>query len=254
MNRSDIINYYSRQDIQNQIMTFSKDREVVGSMQDGRYLKRPDVLAYPKDLIERIKQGVVSLHCSVEKWYNPMQLSSNLSQQELETLRSGYDLIFDIDSKYKLEHAAVAADVLYSQLKDFGIKATIKFSGSRGFHIGISGDALPESVDFKKISKLYPQIPQVISEFLSQKIKDKLLEELIAMEGGVASLVKIAGSVSELSPYEFVNIERNWGNRHLFRMPYSLHPKTWLVSLPLKREVLYKFEAESANPENAKIQ
>src|SRR3989304_84599 len=254
MNRSDIINYYSRQDIQNQIMTFSKDREVVGSLEDGRYLKRPDVLAYPKDLIERVRQGVVSFHGSVERWFNPMQLSPNMNQQELENLRMGFDLILDIDSKYKLEHAAVAADVLYSQLKDFGIKATIKFSGSRGFHIGISGDALPESIDFKKISKLYPQIPQTVSEFLVEKIKDRLLEELIAREGGVAALVRTAESISELSPYEFLNIERNWGNRHLFRMPYSLHPKTWLVSLPLKREGLYKFETESANPENAKIQ
>ena len=119
MNRSEILNYYSKPEIQSEIMKFAKDREVVGSLEDGRFLKRPDVLAYPKDLIERVKQGVVSFHCSVEKWFNPMQLSPNVSQKELENLRMGFDLILDIDSKYKLEHAAVAADVLYSHLKDF---------------------------------------------------------------------------------------------------------------------------------------
>jgi hypothetical protein len=253
MNRQDILNYYSRQDIQNQIMGFAKDREVVGSLQDGTYLKRPDILAYPKDLIERVRQGVVSLHCSVEKWFNPMQLSPNMNQQEIESLRMNFDLIMDIDSKYRLEHAAVATDVLYYYLKDLGIKATIKFSGSRGFHIGISGDAFPEAIDFKKINKLYPKLPQTISEFLSEKIKDKLLEELIAREGGVAALVKTAESISELSPYEFVNIERNWGNRHLFRMPYSLHSKTWLVSIPVRREMLYKFDTDLAKPEKVKI-
>jgi len=143
-------------------------------------------------------------------------------------------------------------DLTESILKDLGIKPTIKFSGSRGFHIGISSNAFPEKIDFKETRKRYPEMPQILAEYISEKIKDQILEELIALEGGVASLVKTIKSVSELSPYEFIDIEKNWGNRHLFRMPYSLHPKYWLISLPIKFDDLKNFKKEMAKPENLK--
>jgi len=252
MNQFGILKYYSKAEIQNEILSAVKDREVVGSLKDGSYLKRPDTLIYPKDLIERVKRGVVAFHCSVERWFQPMQISSNLTQRELGNLRKNFDFIMDIDSKTKLEHATIAAKVVYDFLKDLGIKATIKYSGSRGFHIAISSDAFPDSIDFKKTSKRYPEVPQTLAEFIREKVRDHLLEELIAWEGGVASLTKSIPSISELSPYEFVDIEKNWGNRHLFRAPYSLHPKTWLVSLPIKSEDLKDFKPESAKPEKVK--
>lgn len=252
MNQFEILKYYSKPEIQNAILSVVKDREVVGSLKDGSYLKRPDTLIYPKDIVERVKKGVVAFHCSVERWFQPMQLSSNLRQKELDNLRKSFDFIMDIDSKTKLEHATIAAKVVYNFLKDLGIKATIKYSGSRGFHLAISSDAFPESVDFQKTSKGYPEIPQNLAEFVREKIKDHLLEELIALEGGVASLTKNIPSISELSPYEFVDIEKNWGNRHLFRVPYSLHPKTWLISLPIRFEDLKDFKPENAKPEKVK--
>ena len=89
-------------------------------------------------------------------------------------------------------------------------------------------------------------MPQILADYISEEIKEQLLEELIAIEGGVASLVKTVKSVSELSPFEFVDIEKNWGNRHLFRMPYSLHPKYWLISLPIKFNDLKNFKKEIA--------
>ncbi len=253
MNYFEILKHYSNPIIQKEILSVAKDREVVGSLKDGSYLKRPDTLLYPKDIEERVKKGVVSFHCSVEKWFQPMQLSVNLRQEELDNLRKSFDFLIDIDAKVKLEHAIATAKVVYNFLKDLGTKPTIKFSGSRGFHIGISSNAFPEKIDFKETRKRYPEIPQILAEYISEKIKDQLLEELIALEGGVASLVKTVESVSELSPYEFVDIEKNWGNRHLFRMPYSLHPKYWLVSLPIKFNDLKNFKKEMAKPENVKI-
>lgn len=248
----EIINYYSKLEVQKEILSFAENKEVVGSLTDGSYLKRPDTLFYPKDIIERVKKGVVSFHCSVEKWTQPMQLSLNLGKNEMDNLRIGFDFVIDIDSKTKIEHAVVATEVVYNFLKDLGIKPTIKFSGSRGFHIGISNKAFPEKIDFKLTSKRYPEIPQTLSEYIREKVKDVLLEELIEIEGGVASLVKNVPSISELTPYEFVELEKNWGNRHLFRMPFSLHPKQWLVSLPIKFEDLKNFKKEIAKPESVK--
>lgn len=276
-----ILKYYSRPDIQKEMLKIARDREVVGSLRDGSYLKRPDSLVYPKDIEERVKRGVVSFHCSVERWIQPMQLSLNLRKDELASLRRGFDIILDIDTKTKLEHAAIAARVVCEFLKDLGISPTIKFSGSRGFHIGISYKAFPKKIDFKTTSERYPEIPQTISEYIRDQIKDKIWEELVMFEGGVAALTNTLPSVSELTPDNYVNIdkrsyvsskdstyvpmtkrfyvytrfsdlEKNWGNRHLFRMPYSLHTKFWLVSLPIKISDLKNFNKNMAKPENVK--
>ena len=252
MHYLEILKYYSNPAVQKEILSTAKDREVVGSIEDGSYLKRPDVLLYPKDIEGKVKDGAVAFHCSVERWTQPMQLSTNLKQEEIENLRKGFDFLIDIDAKVKLEHAAAAARVVCSFLKDLGIESTVKFSGSRGFHVGIAGNAFPEKIDFKETRRGYPEIPQALAEYVTEKVKDEILEELIAMEGGVASLVRTVKSVSQLSPYEFIDIEKNWGNRHLFRMPYSLHPKYWLVSLPIRFEDLKDFKKEMARPENLK--
>lgn len=253
MKKFDIIKYYSRPEIQKAMIEVAKNREVVGSSMDGTFLKRPDILLYPKDIEERVKRGVVAFHCSVEKWTQPMQLSTELSPKEMNSMRTGFDFIIDIDAKAKLEHAAIGAKVVYEFFKDMGIKATLKFSGSRGFHIAISKEAFPEKIDFQETSKRYPEIPQILAEYVRKMVKERLLDELIEMEGGVASLVNTVPSVSELSPYEFLEIEKDWGNRHLFRMPYSLHPKFWLVSLPLRFEDLKHFNRLQAKPERIKI-
>lgn len=247
-----ILKYYSRPDIQKEILRIAKNREVVGSLENGAYLKRPDSLIYPKDIEERVKRGVVSFHCSTERWDQPMQLSVALRKEEMNSLRSGFDLILDIDSKTKLEHASITAQVVCEFLKDLGIEPTVKFSGSRGFHIGVSYEAFPQKVDFNLTSSRYPEIPQILSEYIRNEINDKLLEKLIEFEGGVASLVKHLPKISQLSPYEFVDIEKNWGNRHLFRMPYSLHTKFWLASLPIKITDLKNFNKDMAKPETVK--
>lgn len=252
MNQFEVMKYYSRDDIQKSISTIAKNREVVGSLKDGSFLSRPDTIVYPNDIAERVKRGVVAFHCSVERWSQPMQLSTNLNQKEIDNLRSGFDFIIDIDAKAKLEHAAVGARVVYEFLRDMGLRPTLKFSGSRGFHLAISNEAFPEKIDFQETRKRYPEIPQTIAEYVRQMIKERLLEELIEVEGGVASLVKTMPSVSELSPYEFIEIEKDWGSRHLFRMPYSLHPKYWLVSMPIRLEDLKNFKKESARPEEVK--
>ncbi len=250
MNRFDILKYYSNPKIQEILIGIAKDREVVGRFDDGRFLSRPDVLLYQKDLMERVKKGISTFHCSVERWTHPMRLSAELKPSELDSMRKGFDLIIDMDTKVKLEHAAITAEVVCEFLKDLGVNPTVKFSGSRGFHVGVAFNAFPNSIDFKKISTRYPEVPQSIAMFIREKIKDRLLDRFVEFEGGVAALVKTLPNISELSPYAFVDIEKDWGNRHLFRMPYSLHKKFWLVSLPIEVKDLRSFDINMAKPEN----
>ncbi len=248
----DALTYYSDKKIQDRILQIAKDREVVGSSKDGSFFSRPDTLIYPNDILERVRNGTVAFHCSVERWKNPMQLKTEISQKDMNELRKGFDFVIDIDAKAKLEHSKIAAIAVYDFLSSYGIKPTIKFSGSRGFHIAVAENAFPKKIDFKDISSKYPDVPQTLANFIREKIKDSLLEALIKYEGGVASLVKTVESVSEMSPYQFIDIEKNWGARHLFRMPYSLHPKKGLVSVPITYDELKTFEADMAKPENVK--
>jgi len=60
--------------------------------------------------------------------------------------------------------------------------------------------------------------------------------------------------IAQLNAEPFLNIDTILiSSRHLFRMPYSLHEKSNLVSLPLDPEKILSFEKENANPENVKI-
>ncbi len=246
-----ILKYYSQPFVCEKISGFAKGREVVGRLEDDRYARRPDVILYPRDVMEKVKQGAVSFHSSVERWYNPMQLSSEMKVSETNELRSGWDLIIDIDAKAKVEHARIAAQSVISFMKDYGITHSVKFSGRRGFHVGISWEAFPQKIDFTDVAKSYPDLPRAIAGFIREKTSNQLMDLLVGLEGGVAALMKTADAKT-LSPYEFVDIEKEWGSRHLFRMPYSLHEKSWLVSVPLAEKQLKSFEPAKAKPENTK--
>ncbi len=257
--------YYSNPKVQSAILACAKDRESAGTFSDGGYSKRPDVLFYPTDILEKVKKGVVAFHCSVERWQNPMQLSSNLSKEELDGLRKGWDLIIDIDAKFKLEHGRAAAVEVVNFLKDFGISPTVKFSGRRGFHIAVSAEAFPQTIDFQPLAKKYPEALQAMCKFIKENCKDKIFEALVKEEGGVSALAK-AVNLSEITPYVFVNVEEGlkqkstpyviseaeegWSSRHMFRAPYSLHHKTWLVSLPLRAFKLKNFQTKFAEIPN----
>jgi len=252
MHVTDILSYYSRNDIQTAIASFAKDKEIGCSFRDGSFYKRPDTINYPRDVLERVKKGIVAFHCSVERWNSPMSISSELNQKELSEMRKGFDVILDIDAKAKLDHSKVAARVICEFLSDRGITPTVKFSGRRGFHIGISWEAFPNKIDFKKLTDMYPDVPQLISRYIKHKISDYLLDELVKEEGGIAALTSTVEDISELSPYSFIEVEENWGNRHLFRMPYSLHHKTWKASIPLRLYQLKNFDIEMASPDKVK--
>jgi hypothetical protein len=247
MEQKEILAYYSRQEVIKGLLGITNDREVVGAYRDGRYAKRPDVLQYPSDIAAKVKTGIISWHCSVERWHSPMALSTSLSRADLDAARKGFDIILDIDAKTNFEHARTAALVVCNFLADKGIKPTIKFSGRRGFHVAIASEALPASIDYKPTAARYPEIPQAIAAYIKEKVKDGIMDALIAEAGGMAALANGA-ALPEISPWHFVEIESNWGARHLFRAPYSLHEKTWLVSLPLRMFKLKSFSPESAKP------
>ncbi len=246
MNKEDIIKYYSNEKLQQILWNFGKNREVVARNLDGIYFKRPAMLLYPKDVLKQAEGGAFSFHGSVEHWKNPLLINErNYSQQ-----RIGFDWVIDIDSKLELEESKIAARLVKRFLDKYGLDYLLKFSGRRGFHFCVFWENFPKEVNYQETRLLYPELPKVLSGFLREKIKDKLLEELINYKG---SLKELTGGedVHEVSPFQFVEIEKDWSSRHLFRMPYSLHEKTKLASVPLENPE--KFRKEDAKIENFKF-
>lgn len=250
MNRKEILEYYDRGDVVEAIISASKDREVSATLSSGGYTSRPNILQYKKDLLELVKEGAVSFHGSVERWSNPMELGTKLRREEFDRLRKGWDLILDIDSDMGLMTAKLAAKRIVSVLEDYGIENYgIKFSGRRGFHVGVPWEAFPKNVDFEPTEEQFPKIPRAVASYIRNQIRSGLLQDLIELKGSFHELSKeLKGHIERLTPFAFVEVEKDWGRRHLFRMPYSLHEKTWLVSYPLEKEELMDFEKSDAEP------
>ena len=238
--------YYSRKDIQQAIFEFCKDREVVPRYFEG-FGKRPDTLEYPSDVINQVKKGATSFHCSEELWQDPLQLSKELSQQELDSLRKGWDLVIDIDSKY-FDYSKIMANLVIKALNFHGVKNVgVKFSGSKGFHILVPWKAFPMQIYEQEIKKMFPEFPKAISLYLHELIKPELIHEITNLTGN-KSYVKDFESAEKVAP-DIVLVS----SRHLFRCPYSLHEKTGLASIVINPDKLTDFQAKDADPLKVKV-
>ncbi len=252
-----VYEYYSREDIQNFLLNFSKDREIVGVFRNGNFSQRPNVILYPNDITAMVKTGVVEFHGSLERWSQPM----SLRQDNYEQLRTGWDLIFDIDCKL-FEHGRIAAEAFLWGLKKHDIKSvSVKFTGGTGFHIGVPWEAVPKTVDYKPSVSLYPELARKIVMYLREFVFERLERNLFRH----FSAEEISGQINKplgkiltdegMNVYEVVDIDPVLiSPRHLFRLPYSLNSKTFLVSLPVKADKIGDFERMQARPDMVKVE
>ncbi len=328
--RAIALSYYTRKDVQNAIYEFSKNREVSPRYFEG-FGKRPDSFQYPSDILSFVKKGATSFHCSEEIWEDPLELSTDLNQDQLNKLRKGWDLIIDIDCKW-IYYSKKAALAIIKALENHGVKNIgIKFSGSKGFHIIIPWQAFPEYIDEIKTKEMFPEWPRAILNYIKE-ISRPILQNMIKdtdsdflkVQGFIGIKCETCSNIAEerfqitvrcpkchpphietfkSSSQDFkqkkcptcksimeetqkkkfyfcqkcsTNSLENPSNfneelsvpdifkvlgldvllvssRHLFRMPYSLHEKTSLVSIVLTKEELEKFELTDADPLKIKI-
>src|SRR3989338_5305225 len=230
------LNHYKRKDIQEEIIYNSKNKEVAAKF-DEKFGNRPDVLNYPKDILELAKQGATSFHASEELWQNPLVLNPNLKKFELDNLKS----------------------------------ISCKFSGNKGFHIGVPFEAFPEEISSKKTKEMFPEAARRVAFYIKELIKKPLGEKIMRFEDNDFSKImqKTNKAENEIKYFEknefgdkigllnaepFLNIDTILiSSRHLYRMPYSLHEKSGLVSLPINPSKVLEFEKEDAKPENVKV-
>ncbi len=267
LNLSTCLKFYKRKDIQQAIVEHARNKEI-GMRYNDKFGKRPDVLTYPKDILELALNGVTSFHCSEELWHNPLSISSDLPKKELEQYRSGWDLVLDIDCAF-VEYSKICAHLIiqfldYCDLKDH----SIKFSGNKGFHIGIPFEAFPKSIGSTPTKTLFPDAARKIAFYIKENIKQQLAKNILQHEKNNIAVIKdkvnlpmedllyytkneLGDEIAHLSVEKFLEIDTILiSSRHLYRMPYSLHEKSGLVSLPIDPQTILQFEKPQASPEN----
>lgn len=238
--------YYLRPEIIEKMFAIAEGREVIPVYRGKQFGKRPASVQFPGDLEYMVKNGATSFHCSLEQWGNPLMLSSSVKKSDMDKMRKGWDIFFDIDADESWEHGRIAAKIIINALLAHGIKnVSVKFSGRRGFHVGVPFKALPKNVNFMPVETQHPEMLQKIADYLRDYIREELVAELIKYD-------KTLKSRMDGDPYKIIEVEHNWSYRHLFRMPYSFNEKTWHVSLPIPPDKLDEFRMDDAKPENVK--
>jgi hypothetical protein len=175
------LSYYSRKDIQKAMFDFCKNRETVANFNNKFFAKRPDCLDYPSDIFNSAKKGATSFHCSEELWENPMDIRTEMTPEQYNGIKIGWDLLIDIDSKY-FDYSKIAAKLLISALRMHGIKNIgVKFSGSKGFHILIPYKAFPQFLADRETKNQFPEWPRIIAEYIFNLIKEPMNKEIMKL-------------------------------------------------------------------------
>ena len=164
--------YYSQPKVQETLLAFSAGREVVPRYFEG-FGKRPDMLQYPADIMGLVNKGATSFHASEEIWRDPLAINSDMSVVELNSLRTSWDLLIDVDSPF-FDWSTIVAQLLLDALEAHGIKQYgLKYSGSKGWHIIVSGTAFPETFEGMTMQSGFPEWPRAICKYLMHSIRNE---------------------------------------------------------------------------------
>jgi len=262
IDKQDVIEFYSRTDIQDEIIRTAKDKECVGRYGLQGFAKRPDSINYGQEILDQVENGVTSFHFSEETWNNVYNIETSMDKRQLNKERKGWDLILDIDSKdFKI--SKICADLIIKALKYHDIKSiSCKFSGNKGFHIAVPFEAFPQSIGNKETKLLFPEMPRLIAQYINHMITDKLSAAIIEnFELHKATKLREFSELvglrhDELITNDRLNIDKIIeidtiliNSRHLCRSVYSIHEKSGLVSIPIELNKVDDFDRENARPE-----
>lgn len=170
---SQTLSFYKRRDIQEEIVRTASGREVAIKYGDKGYGKRPDTLSYPTDVLELAKNGATSFHISEERWTNPLNLSTDMHKRDVDRLRAGWDLVIDIDFPLWSTTKIITSELIKA-LKAHGIESvSVKFSGNKGFHIGVPFESFPSVFPEGESKLLFPDASKRIVLYLLDYIDSK---------------------------------------------------------------------------------
>jgi hypothetical protein len=250
---SEALNHYKKAPVQQAILEVSKNREVIGSFDGKGFASRPDILRYPQDILELVRQGITSFHASEERWKNPLHLNTEMNQRSLLNMRKGWDLVLDIDCE-SLELSKFAGFFLVEALKHNGLNNfSVKFSGNHGFHIGVPFEFFPGSVNGNPINELFPEAPKKIAFYLMDLVRERLSNFILTKFSlqDVSLLVNKEKNdlftKGKFDAFRALSLDTVLlSSRHLYRMPYSFNEKSGLLSIPIEIDSILNFKKEMA--------
>jgi hypothetical protein len=157
--------------------------------------------------------------------------------------------VIDIDSRNlptaMAQRAAIhAADVLAEQ----GIDALVKFSGSDGFHLMWDVPDLGDLAD-DNLWELERAVVRAVACEVERRLADDSEASLIWDTVGAGNKAITTGSADRENPNALLFDEYILKDAANFRAPYSIHPATGLVAVPLSRSQLATFHERDASPE-----
>lgn len=168
--------WYQKEWVQKEIAKLADGRESSFRYPEGGFSKRPQKISNRRDVLEMARQGATSFHVSEERWISPSELRPGMDRSDQNNLRYAWDFIIDIDSK-DWTLSKVAAWIIIKVLKAEGIKSiSCKFSGSKGFHIGIPFEAFPYELNGKFTRDMFPEWPKAIANYIIDIIGKNHLE------------------------------------------------------------------------------
>ena len=175
------LSHYARKDIQQAMFDFCKHRETVANFNNKFFAKRPDTLDYPQDILNQARQGATSFHCSEEIWDNPLDINTDMTPEQYNEIRTGWDFLIDIDSPF-LDYGKIAVKLIIKELESHGVKNFgIKFSGGKGFHIIVPFKAFPEEVNGELTKDNFPEWPRLIAGYIFRQIREPMNKEILSL-------------------------------------------------------------------------
>jgi len=175
------LSHYARKDIQQAMFEFCKHRESVANFNNKFFAKRPDTFDYPSDIVNAARQGATSFHCSEELWQNPLDINTDMTPEQYNEIKIGWDFLVDIDSPF-LDYGKIAARLIIKELESHGIKNFgVKFSGGKGFHIIIPFKAFPEELNGELTKDHFPEWPRLIAGYIFSRIKQPMNKEILSL-------------------------------------------------------------------------
>lgn len=136
-------------------------------------------------------------------------------KEQLET-PYGFDMVIDVDDP-KIENAIKRTWKIINYIEDISPIEFVDFSGKKGFHIWILYETLKECWGVEEKETYTPQEIKEVYKRVENKIRKAVKIKDIGHAGKTFQQI---------------------------RVPYSIHPETNLVDLPLTREQLENFNLD----------
>jgi hypothetical protein len=157
--------------------------------------------------------------------------------------------VIDIDSRnLPLEMGRLAARYAVDALSEQGLVPLVKFSGSDGFHLMWDVPELDDISD-DQLWETERALVRAVACTVERRLElDPASAPIRAAVGEGHSMVA-TGSADRENSHAILFDEYILKDNANFRVPYSAHPRTGLVAVPIPTEELPTFSVDLAQPE-----